>query len=297
MRKYEMALLLAQRYGYTSYLEICTSSTGFTFSQVDKQQFSRRVRLMYNRPPDFSDGEPTDFFTEDESGEKLFGELAQSGEKFDVVFIDPFHTYASSLRDIVYGLQLVKRDGVILIHDCFPPNAACTAPEYIPGEWCGVTFAAYLDTVLFRKDIHYVTIDSDYGCGIISMDNRLAHLSDSRTADDLVSQWSALNLVQKYPFFEEHHTQLLNLISPDDFRERLFGPLIPDTLEKTKNDLEAVQRDLLHTRIVLEHTQNSLKTIQHTTTWRMHERFHHISLINKFYLLLVAPIKRWMRSA
>jgi hypothetical protein len=50
MRKFDIALMLAQRYGYTSYLEICTPLTGRTFSQIDRQQFSRRVRLMYLKP-------------------------------------------------------------------------------------------------------------------------------------------------------------------------------------------------------------------------------------------------------
>ena len=75
MRKYEIALMLAKRYGYTSYLEICTPTTGGTYSRVDKEQFSRRARLMYRCPPDFSDGEPIDFSTDSESSEELFARL------------------------------------------------------------------------------------------------------------------------------------------------------------------------------------------------------------------------------
>jgi hypothetical protein len=151
IRKHEIALMLAARYGYTSYLEICTSITGGTFSLVDKKQFPRRARLMYKCPPDFGDGEPIDFSTEAESGEELLADLVRSGEKFDLVFIDPWHTYTSSLRDIVFGLHLIKGDGVLVVHDCNPPNAACAEQEFHSGPWCGVTFAAYLDIVLFGE--------------------------------------------------------------------------------------------------------------------------------------------------
>lgn len=221
MRKHEIALMLARRYGYTSYLEICTPTTGLTFSLVDKKQFPRRARLMYRCPPDFSDGEPVDFPTQAESGDELFSELVESGERFDLVFVDPWHTYTSSLRDIKLGLQLIRDDGVLLIHDCNPPNSTCTEPRYRPGEWCGVTFAAYLDVVLFTEGLHYITVDSDYGCGIISKDHRLAYLYKSQPATPFALQWQMLNLSQKYPFFDENRSQLLHLISTHTFCRRL----------------------------------------------------------------------------
>jgi hypothetical protein len=104
----------------------------------------------------------------------LFGEIMRSGERFDLVFIDPWHTYASSQRDLVFGLQLVSGAGIVLVHDCSPPNPTCAEPEFRPGEWCGVTFAAYLDLMLFNSELHYLTVDSDYGCGVISKTRRPA---------------------------------------------------------------------------------------------------------------------------
>lgn len=217
MRKYEIARMLAKRYGYKSYLEICTPTTGGTFSRIDDNQFSRRVRLMYRRPSSFSDGAQLDFSAEAEFGEELFNELMKSGEKFDLVFIDPWHSYTSSLRDITFGLQLIKDGGALLIHDCSPPNATCAEPDYRDGEWCGLTFAAYLDVVLFTSGLHYVTVDSDYGCGIISKDPRLGSLYKSQPATSLTSQWQTLDSSQKYAFLNENRSQLLRLISADTF--------------------------------------------------------------------------------
>lgn len=97
-----------------------------------------------------------------------------------------------------------------------------TQPEYKPGNWCGVTFAAYLDVVLFTGGLHNVTVDSDNGC-IISKDGRLAHLADSHPDAALGSLWRNLALSEKYPFFDENRSRLLRLISPEEFRHRLTG--------------------------------------------------------------------------
>jgi hypothetical protein len=243
MRKYEIARVLARRYGYKSYLEICTPSTGGTFSRVDRKLFSRRTRLMYRCPLNFSDGERIDFSTEAASGEELFNQLLQSGERFDLVFIDPWHSYVDSLRDITFGLRFVKDDGVVLIHDCSPPNAGCAAPEYRPGEWCGLTFAAYLDVVLFTSGLHYVTVDTDYGCGVIAKDNRLDGLCRSQPDASLVSRWRALDITQKYAFLDQNRSQLLHLISTDDFRQR-FGAGRPQASGRVRRLLRAFMLDI-----------------------------------------------------
>jgi hypothetical protein len=265
MRKYEIARLLGKRYGYTSYLEICTPTTGGTFSQVDKLQFPRRVRVVYKNQPMFSDGEQIDFSTESENGDGLFGKLIRSGEKFDLVFIDSYHTYAASLRDLVYGMQLVNQNGIILIHDCFPPNIACTTPEYIRGEWCGLTFAAFLDIVLFTEGIHYITIDSDYGCGVVSKDNRLSQFSNPPADPKLLLEWRMLPLLQKYPFFESHHRELLHLISAEEFVASLFGESAEAGIDNPAHPLPDLHiNNLILAKIALEDAQskNNQKYIQ-----------------------------------
>lgn len=221
MYKYEIALALARRYAYTSYLEICTPLTGQAFNRVDKEQFRRRVRLMYQCPPDFTDGERVDFSTESESCEELFGELIRSGERFDLVFLDPQHDYATSLRDMVFGLRLMKDDGILLIHDCSPPGSAYATPEYNQGDWCGLTFAAYLDIVLFAKELHYITVDTDFGCGVVCRDRRFAPLFDPRGAEEIASRWRTLDPPQRYSFLDENRARLLRLVSVDEFRRHL----------------------------------------------------------------------------
>lgn len=221
MRKYEIARLLGKKFGYSSYFEICTPTTGLTYSSVDKEQFPRRVRVMYLRPDKFSDGDQIDFSVEHENGEELYEKLMRSGEKFDVVFVDPYHTYTESLRDLVYGLHLVKPNGIVLVHDCFPPNEFSASPSFISGEWCGLTFVAFLDIVLFNPEFQYFTINSDYGCGVIYKAGQVSQFPLASKNSELIRQWRMLGLEEKYQFFEKHYQELLNLISPEEFQNRL----------------------------------------------------------------------------
>ena len=124
LAKHEIAMMLAERYGYSSYLEICSPTTGNTYSLVDQGRFPRRVRLMYRCPPEFSDGELIDFRVEADACDESFGgELLDSGERFGLVFVDPWHSYSSSRSAIEFGLKVVAPWGLVLVHDCSPPDA------------------------------------------------------------------------------------------------------------------------------------------------------------------------------
>jgi hypothetical protein len=220
MHKYEIVLALGRRCGYRDYLELATPTTGLTFARVDKEQFPNRTRIMYRCPREFSDGEPLHVATDGVSSEQLFQEVMRTGRRFDLVFVDPFHDYASSLRDIVFALHVLKPGGAVVIHDCSPPDAHCAAPEFQDGEWCGVTYAAYLDVVL-AAGIRYATVDSDFGCGIISTHPSLAGLCGPAPDPDLVHAWRRLAPGQRYPYFDANRSRLLNLIPPAEFQRRL----------------------------------------------------------------------------
>ena len=48
--------------------------------------------------------------------------------RFDVVFIDGLHTYEQSRKDAENALGVIVEGGVIIMHDCNPPNAAAAQP-------------------------------------------------------------------------------------------------------------------------------------------------------------------------
>jgi len=277
MRKFDIAHLLSEKYGYKSYLEICTPTTGGTYARIDEKKFTHRMRIMYNRPSNFSDGAPVDISTTKKSSENIFGDLIRQGKTFDLVFIDSLHTYDASLMDILFGLNLMNPGGAMLLHDCYPRDKAHISPDFHEGVWYGLTFAAYLDVALHSANLNYVTVDTDAGCGIISRDRDLGQISDNRLTPELKEQWHGLDISAKYGLLEKHGPQLLQLVSADDFRIRLLSA--PDQIQTservsqpnastagpkgTPGDFsENVELELRNTKIHLEILQNELQDLK-----------------------------------
>jgi hypothetical protein len=50
--------------------------------------------------------------------------------KFDLVFIDADHSHKSSLKDFIAVLPLVNDNGLILLHDTYPPSKGFTQEGY-----------------------------------------------------------------------------------------------------------------------------------------------------------------------
>ncbi len=99
--------------------------------------------------------------------------------RFDVVFIDGLHTYEQSRRDAENALSLLAEGGVVIMHDCNPPNAAAAQPALSPaqagtlglpdwtGEWCGDVWKT-ICSLRSRKDLRAFVLDCDCGLGIIT---------------------------------------------------------------------------------------------------------------------------------
>jgi hypothetical protein len=101
--------------------------------------------------------------------------------KLDIVLVDGLHTFRASLSDVLNSLQYLNKNGIIIMHDCFPPNAAAALPtgnypkpeevEGIEGwtmEWCGDVWK----TIVYLREKHNASldicvIDTDYGLGIV----------------------------------------------------------------------------------------------------------------------------------
>ena len=49
--------------------------------------------------------------------------------KIDCVFIDADHSYTQSRKDFFNCYNLIDDDGIIFLHDTYPPNALMTHPS------------------------------------------------------------------------------------------------------------------------------------------------------------------------
>ena len=66
------------------------------------------------------------------------------------------------------GFRLIRANGTLVVHRLLA--ARCTddrRAQYISGEWCGVSYQAYVDFISQRHDLAAYTVDTDYGCGVI----------------------------------------------------------------------------------------------------------------------------------
>jgi hypothetical protein len=219
MEKFEVVNVLSRHFGYTSYLEICVPHTGHKFSLIDRKQLSTADRLMYRCPDPFDDGEPITFRTRSESSYEIIRTLRTARASYDIIFVDPFHTFGTSIVDIAGAFSLLNEGGTIVVHDCNPPTADVATPEYVDGPWCGVTFAAFIDFALGGSG-SYLTVDADYGCGVISKKIDDALLRSIPPRADLTADWLYHRHASDglFAFFDRNRAELLRLVSSADFQ-------------------------------------------------------------------------------
>ncbi len=249
LTKMDIIGILAARNQFTRYLELCSRWSGNQYAELDRTVLPNPQRLMYYCPANFDDGLPIDFRSEDLRIKECIDTIRSRQLHYDMIFVDPWHQYETSMRDIRAAFALVDEGGLLLVHDCLPPNAEVARPTLASEErlgeitWCGATYKAYLDFVGYRDDLEYFTVDTDYGCGIIRKLPRNARWEKSlralgvlfdtntkrRTARDqnkrLWAQWRQLgdDFDGAFSFFDEHKRELLKLIAVDDFLKLKIG--------------------------------------------------------------------------
>jgi hypothetical protein len=221
---------IAKDRGYRSYLEICSLTTGLGYGGIDHARFARSHRLMYRCPQNHTDGMPIDFRSVGLDISAPIQTIRARGSRYDIILVDSYHEYGASMRDLTDALSLLTDHGTIVVHDCLPPRAEIAGPQFVPGEWCGVSYKAYLDFVFARPDLEYRTVDIDYGCGIIRKSFGWPRLREwwraSREREALIEQWSALgnDYNKTFALHRKNRQLLCNLRSLDDFiaeQERL----------------------------------------------------------------------------
>jgi len=93
----------------------------------------------------------------------------QHHEKFDIILIDGVHTEEQVLKDVENALACLSPNGVIIIHDCLPPDKwhQRDPEQFKEGEnWNGTVWKAVL-RIFNRSRFKCCVLDTDWGCGII----------------------------------------------------------------------------------------------------------------------------------
>lgn len=99
----------------------------------------------------------------------------------DVVLIDGLHTFETSLNDVVNSILYLNKNGLIIMHDCLPPNKGAAIPtKYFPtpeeqskeeswtGAWCGDVWKTIIYLLRCHSELLEVcVINTDNGLGIV----------------------------------------------------------------------------------------------------------------------------------
>ena len=124
--------------------------------------------------------------------------------KYDIIFIDGLHHADQVIVDIKNALAHLNTGGVIVLHDCNPPNEQI---QKIPREtvaWTGDVWKAFVSFRLNNTQVNSFTIDTDWGVGVIKFTSDILNYNISNIP------WND---------FDQNRQKYLNLISVQDFYE------------------------------------------------------------------------------
>lgn len=182
---------LINKYKYTRYLEIGTErgisffpirckhkiAVDPKFKIVWEDKLKWYFKNTFNFRNKYFELTSDDFFLRKES-------FLKKKWKPEIIFIDGLHTFSATLKDVLNSLKFLQKDGIIILHDCFPPHKAAATKalnmeaaeqermniEGWTGEWCGDSWKAmvYLREK-YPEHLKAVVIDADYGLGIVQI--------------------------------------------------------------------------------------------------------------------------------
>jgi len=140
-----------------------------------------------------------------------FFDSLKEDDKFDIILIDGLHTEEQVDKDIANSLTHLADNGAIILHDCNPPSEfhAKEIPFYDPpisAEWNGTVYKSLIKLRMTRTDLSLITIDTDYGIGIIT--------KKKSTLPILKNTFP----IDSWEFFIQNKKEILNLMTYEDYK-------------------------------------------------------------------------------
>lgn len=87
----------------------------------------------------------------------------------DLAFVDGLHLFEQALRDVANVERHSSPEGVILIHDCLPIDAATSAREQTTTVWSGDVWKVVVALRRHRQDLTVTTVDVEpTGLAVVS---------------------------------------------------------------------------------------------------------------------------------
>jgi len=140
--------------------------------------------------------------------------LLAMNKRFDLICIDTFHAFTTGQNDLHLMSLFLSSNGIMICHDCFPSNKNLVQRLYNDGDWCGETYAAFIDFAYQHPDLFYALLKIDTGIGIISkMPLEMLKNNFDRGKHELFLSCKENNNEQLYDYFVENCEDMMNIIS------------------------------------------------------------------------------------
>lgn len=135
-----------------------------------------------------------------------FFNIIDISQKYDIIFIDGLHHAEQVDKDIENSLQHLNDNGIIVVHDCNPPEYEIQTVPRKTGIWNGDVWKSIVKLRCTRPDLAVRVVDTDWGIGIIHPGSQ--QLYNIQSYDQIVNNWD---------YFDANREEILNIISLDEF--------------------------------------------------------------------------------
>jgi len=122
------------------------------------------------------------------------------------MFIDVDHHFEQVYRDIINSLVYLKENGIIVMHDCNPPEEIYQREIRETPCWTGTVWKAFVKMRQETEDIEMFVIDTDWGIGILNPSGKQELFECSENIYD-------------YDVFAKYRKQALKLMNKEKWEE------------------------------------------------------------------------------
>ncbi len=124
---------------------------------------------------------------------------------FDIIFIDGLHHYEQVHRDVINSLNVLKKDGIILVHDCLPLKARDQMIPRSHEKWNGDVWKSIVEFRTHSNLDTYVCL-ADEGIGLIFKRSNRNILASN------IKNFKKMN----FSYFYKNYKDLLNIIDHEN---------------------------------------------------------------------------------
>lgn len=162
----DVILDMVEKHNYQNILFIRTPSTGNWLDKllIDNNLNITRVLYETNKLQNYTFHPSTRVV----DYAQLPNVLLAINKKFDFICVDTFHEFTNSQNDLHLMSTFLSSNGIMICHDCFPSSKNLAQPLYNNGDWCGETYATFIDFAYHKPHLFYALLKIDNGIGIIS---------------------------------------------------------------------------------------------------------------------------------